>query len=225
MRYLERSSAYDVRSTPDACVVITSCRQHVGLLYRTTDPPSSGHMVLDLLLSERVRSEDFDSLRYVVIASPDFGDGQDQPKQATVAALCRRISKLYAQDRFPYGFSSPKGFLDAGGYRVEGDENYGLTCAAFVLAIFDAADARLIDYESWPLPLEHDIDFQEWASACIQKRTPDPKEAVKRAKGIGNRRFTPMQVTAAAAANYVPVQHNDIKPLEQEVESLLESKS
>jgi len=83
-----------------------------------------------------------------------------QRKLRQVASFCRLVYKVNGR-RVPYAFSDPRGAIDRQTGRVlSGPNHLGLTCASFVLAVFDALKLSLIEYDTWP-PRESDTAFQE----------------------------------------------------------------
>ena len=120
-----------------------------------------------------------------------------------VATLCRRIFRKNQQNGLPYGFGTPNDQFDPQtGELLFKDSQYGLTCASFVLAVFDAAGLRLANYETWPDGRDQDIRWQHFILSQLRKYNA-PNEHVKNVETeVGAVRFHPQQVTACAA--YVP---------------------
>ncbi len=122
-----------------------------------------------------------------------------QERLRNVAALCRRVWRKNGSGGIPYAFSSPQESFDAGtGAFLIGSTRYGLTCASFVLAIFDAAGLRIAEYSSWPVNRDGDCKWQEKIIECLSDHAE--QEHIDHLRGeIGAVRFRPEEVAAAAA--------------------------
>ena len=102
---------------------------------------------------------------------------------------------------------SPGQFFDFSGHqiRARGPAKVGLTCASFVLGIFHAAGFPLVKYDSWPLPLEKDIETQRSHLRVIKERHPDETEhAASIETEIGNIRYTPLRMAGRRNRRKVP---------------------
>jgi hypothetical protein len=128
-----------------------------------------------------------------------------------VAALCRRVSRSNIRG-IPYAFSAPNDCFDPiTAQFLLGPERRGLTCASFVLAIFDAAGLALVDHSTWPSRREADARWQQQVLAQLREvnATPEHLEAVR--SEIGNVRYRPEEVAGAAASESLPAPFPDAR--------------
>jgi len=136
----------------------------------------------------------------------------DEDRLRAVAALCRRIARTNHDGRISYGFSSPNGAFDeATGRYLLGPTQTGLTCATFVLAVFEAAKFPLIDLDSWPTADEFDQRWQRWIAGMLKRFTDDSAHADAVLGEVGVARIRPEHVAAAALSTRNPVIRSDIE--------------
>jgi hypothetical protein len=142
-----------------------------------------------------------------------------------IASFCRRIWKQNQRNQVPYGFSQPNNFFDTSGNLIKGPAKIGLTCASFVLAVFEAAGIPLADLATWPVPTTGDIDRQR---ELLDKLDNDPgvdKEHVEAAKAeIGNTRYHPLDVAGAGTVGELPAPYCYASKAANRIEALLESR-
>src|ERR1019366_5213972 len=108
--------------------------------------------ILHLAWHEKLRS-DLPDPDYVIWTRPNI----ERDRGLAVAAYCRRIVKQATRQQVPYGFSQPDDFFDADGSFVRGPSKVGLTCASFVLALFQKAGVSLARTEEWPPATPEDV--------------------------------------------------------------------
>jgi hypothetical protein len=188
------TSLDDIR---DICVAVHSKGGHVGLIYRDED----GRTVYYIHLRwhhqlERTRP---DSVRYPVWVEPELPPG----RAVIVAELCKLIFDLNAEQEIPYSFGSPDGVFDPTGHLRLGPKRLGLTCATFVLAVFDAAGNPLIDYSQWPQRPE-DREWCEYVIGELERSNAEASHVTAlRADGISVR-YKPLEVAGSASCEPLP---------------------
>ena len=136
-----------------------------------------------------------------------------EPRARQVAALCRRVLRSNTRG-IPYAFSAPNDCFDSNTAQyLLGPTRFGLTCASFVLAIFDAAGLPLVRYESWPIRPNEDAAWQRQvleqlraAGACVEH-----VQAVK--SEIGSVRYRPEEVAGAAGSDAIPASYESARSL------------
>jgi hypothetical protein len=174
-------------------------QRHIEILHRDA---SSGVMLLDLAWHHVLRNKP-PSSQYVWIA-PDV----PAPRLRQLAARCRQIFRANP-DAIPYGFSPPNDCFDeqTGEYLL-GPTRHGLTCASFVLAVFELAGLKLIRYDTWPTDRPGDREWQEFIIAELESSNPpaSPEHVAAIRNEIGNVRFRPEDVAAAATVSPLPAE-------------------
>ena len=122
-----------------------------------------------------------------------------------VAAICDDIASANLATGIPYSFGSPQNcFDDRTGEFLLGPTNTGLTCASFVLAVFERAGLRLVQIANWPPPNDEDKRWQGWAVRQLQQYeanspgsvSPQHIQSVQH-ESRNSARFRPEQVAAA----------------------------
>jgi hypothetical protein len=126
-----------------------------------------------------------------------------------VVAMARLVFRANSLESIPYGFSPYSGYFNPKGEIGPKAAGWGLTCATFILAVFDLAGVQLVRGQSWP---EREED-REWQRRMItqlalrQTASPTPPSHVKEMRrDVGEKRFRPLEVAGAAAANTYPVE-------------------
>ena len=165
---------------------------HAGLLHRSKDGTAR---VLHLGWQDRL-SCDWPWPR--LWAAPEV-----EPEcLRAVAALCRLIWKNYETDRlFPYAIKWAGSHFDSSGKLQLGDGARGLTCATFLLAVFQSFGITLVREETWPVRPEEDRAFL----ATLQRfATPEHLALLRRELDNGCRRIHPHEVLGACACHPIP---------------------
>jgi len=122
----------------------------------------------------------------------------------SVAAMCRRVRKKFDRDRkFPYALRFDDSSFDQAGRLVLGVNARGLTCATFILAIFNSVGVVLVDEKSWPVRRHEDDGFLAFLSAHA---TTQHMEILRREVDEGVRRIWPDEVLGACTVSSLPVE-------------------
>ena len=135
-----------------------------------------------------------------------------------VAARCRQIYR--ANERgIPYAFSAPNDCFDRErGIYLFGPTRHGLTCASFVLAVFDLSGLPLIRYETWPNSRQDD---EVWKRRIIASIKDDPNGTPEHIKAIESElqatRYRPEDVAGAAAGENIPASFEDAARMGQKI--------
>ncbi|WP_193366907.1 hypothetical protein [Pelagibius marinus] len=164
---------------------------HVGLLY--VEDQEEGAKFLHLL--------DHLTLRTGVLGDDKFwiklGITPSQMRQ--LAAFCAFVSARNS-DGIPYSiFYDQKRvyFSDTGDY-IGSDLGEGLTCATFVMAIFETLKIPLLDTGLWPADAT-DEDWQTWMITEMARRSVDQPHVQKMLSHIGAARYRPADVVIASS--------------------------
>ena len=190
---------------------------HVGLLYRINreEPVEILHLCGHLELKSEVPSRG-----YACWVRPTF----QSLRAKAIAAFCRRVWKQNRNGRVPYGLSKPGQFFDfsSGKLLARGPAKVGLTCASFVLEIFNQTGFPLVKYEDWPDPSKEDIKKQRAYLKEIKRDYPNEVEHAKAFEAeIGNIRYTPLQVAGAGTADVPPVDYAYASDIAAKIHDLL----
>lgn len=120
------------------------------------------------------------------------------PKRARhVAAICRKLWRSNGK-AIPFGFSRPNDCFDEVTFRfVIGPTTHGLTCATFVLAVFQLAGLQLVDYNSWPKSRYGDIEWQCYVVDSLKRHGADANHIRAVEQEVGSVRFRPEEAAAA----------------------------
>lgn len=167
-------------------------QRHIGILHRTAESQASVlHLAWHCILQN-----DNDIPEYMSVwIPPDFPEERLQ----NLSAFCRRIWRKNNRGGIPYAFSRHEGaFSLATGQFLVGPSRFGLTCATFVLAVFERAGLTLLDTAEWPTDRLGD---REWQESIIQKleQRATPEHIGHLRTEIGSVRYRPEEVAAGAA--------------------------
>ena len=185
----------EIRHVGIAIAAINAEQRHIGLLHR--DPESNDVMMLHLAFHHDLRNEPAKT-KYLWIDPPILAE-----RLIHVAAWCRLVWSAN-QDDFPYSFSQPEECFDSeNGKFLIGPTRLGLTCATFVLALFDVAGLKLVNYATWPTGRPGDREWQEFVVAQLPPTEVAHIEDMR--SEVGSARFRPEEVAGAATVSPLPV--------------------
>jgi hypothetical protein len=140
-----------------------------------------------------------------------------------VAARCRQILRANTRG-LPYAFSPANDcFNSKTGDFLFGPSRAGLTCASFVLAVFDSAGIRLTDYAKWPKGRPGDVEWQQSIIRELQQDGASAEHIAFIRNEIGAVRYRPEDVAGCAAADQLPCSFDVAEILSQEVLNRLHS--
>jgi hypothetical protein len=141
-----------------------------------------------------------------------------------IAAFCRRIWTQNARNQVPYGFSHPNNFFDTSGNLIKGPAKVGLTCASFVLAVFEGARVPLADVATWPEPTADDIGRQRELLTNLERDASVDRDHLNAAKAeVGNTRYHPLDVAGAGTADELPTTYHFASKVGEQIKELLKS--
>lgn len=187
---------------------------HVGLLYRVVRQEIA---FLHLGGRNDLRSD----------APPDaiycWIEPEIPPARAmAIAAFCRRIWKQSQGGKIVYGFGRSGHYFDLSSGRITRNAKVGLTCASFVLEVFDSAGFPLVINDTWPRPSENDIEKQKalFSQIIWDKDQNDDERAAVEAE-IGNVRYSPMQVAGASTGKPLPASYSYASAVAAQIANVL----
>lgn len=192
---------------------VNPSQRHIGILHRRGD--SSATHMLHLAWHQDIRNNvpgnDYLWIDPVVPAR----------RLRQVAARCRQLWRANRRG-IPYAFSPPNGCFDERtGEYLFGPTRHGLTCASFVLAVFQMAGLRLVDEDSWPTSRAGDREWQESILDALENSSPPASqehlEAVR--SELGSVRIRPEEVAGSGTVNPLPA---SFQAVESRAEQILE---
>ena len=211
----QQRSFSEIRHVAVVIAVVRQGQQHAGILHKeeTLDEVLLAHLAWHNQLKN---SEPKDAYLWIDPPIPTLRARQ-------VAARCRQI--LRANKRgIPYAFSAPNdSFDDETGSFLFGPTRAGLTCASFVLAVFDSAGIRLANYATWPQQRDGDLEWQQFIIEQLEEDGADAEHVAFVRNEIGAVRYRPEDVAGCAAADQLPCRFDVAEPLSEEILKQLES--
>lgn len=186
----------DVSHAAIAIQSVNSTQRHVGILHRQEDKVLLLHLAWHHDLRNHLPGK---SHLWIELHVP-------QLRMRQVAAICRKVWRSN-EGILPYALSPPNDcFNQETGAFLFGPTQHGLTCASFVLAVFEAAGLRLADYETWPTDRPGDQEWQSWIVGELENSDPPADarhiEAVR--SEVGLVRYRPEDVAGAATTSPLP---------------------
>lgn len=204
----------EVRHVGIALQAIDPSQRHIGILHRSTR--TSEILQLHLAWHHELRNDSPKTNSvWVDPALPP-------PRAKQVAAFCRKVWRQNGK-RIPYAFSFPNDCFDAdNGAFLLGVSCIGLTCATFILAIFQAVGLRMVDESTW----RNRDDDENWQRSIIEllREHGAPEEHVRAVeREVGAIRIRPEDVGGAAAYEPWPVVFDVAERVGQQIVIMLNS--
>lgn len=200
----------DIRHVAIAIAVVQNGHQHVGVLHKedALNEVKLGHLAWHNQL--RV-SQPKDNYLWIDPPIP-------APRARQVAARCRQILRANEKGGIPYAFSPPSDCFDeqTAAFLI-GPSRIGLTCATFVLAVFDAAGIRLADYSDWPKQRPGDVEWQQFVIEQLELSGATAEHLGVVRNEVGAVRYRPEDTAACAAAEQLPCPFSVAEPLSLEI--------
>ncbi len=142
-------------------------QRHIGILFRNNkeDKPKLLHLAFHL----RLKCDSYEKFNndYFWLICPNLDDDEQLQLASHVKSVFDKN-----QNRIPYGLAySSIGSFDSDGTLIENSKNLGLTCATFVMALFNDFGFPIIDTDSWELRADDTI----WQNHIINCMKDDRK--------------------------------------------------
>ena len=186
-----------------AITQVNAQQRHIGIIYCIDGTPRLCH----LASHHDLRDEPLPK-KYL------WGEiGIDEFSQSTVAAY---VSEVSQNREIAYGLHSEGPCFDDAGRYVPQTHGKGLTCATFVLEIFDVLGFSLLNRDEWP-KRPGDKDWQENIIKIITpSASPEHIETMRRDVGKV-KRFCPEEVAAACLSTDHPVPFSEAEKLAEQI--------
>jgi hypothetical protein len=166
---------------------------HAGVVFRSSDGQGA---VVHLAWHCKLECEPLSGWAHVV---PDI----DPVDLVVIAAHCVTLRR--ARPNIPYGLAFETSTFDDDGKFVPGPGESGLTCATFVLAIFEWARVPLLERATWE-PRSDDVAIQQTLVGYLKKTaTARPEHIAAVEAEVGCVRFRSEEAAAASAMTGRPV--------------------
>ncbi len=132
-----------------------------------------------------------------------------EERARSVAGLCRLIWRRNATG-FPYALrqDSSSRFDTVSGALVLGRQGKGLTCATFVLVVFNSFGISLVDFANWPCR-EADIEWQRSIVEFLRQGCHDSEHIQAVESEIGSSRFRCEEVAGACTVDDLPASFSE----------------
>jgi hypothetical protein len=189
---------------------------HSGIIYRDD---RDSLLFLDLDLKGDISSDSLEAKRATRFAWT-IPIGVSGITLEQIASLCQYLAEI--KPRVPYGFKyTPSVFRTEAGsiqFSTSGD-SFGLTCATFVLCVFESHNVRLLKENEWDCR----VDDENWQSAVYELMRNNgetfgiPQTEIDRNQGdIPCIRFRPQEVIAACRSREIPLGFHEAELLGNE---------
>ena len=140
-----------------------------------------------------------------------------------VAAFCRFVGQKCAKNKIPYGFQLPSECLNSQGEWNLGRVGKGLTCATFVLAVFQAQRLDIAQLDDWQ-PRASDLAWKRKVIEALRARAPEQASYLE-ANDLECVRYRPEEVAGAAASGKYPAGFQDAADLGNRILDVLKSRA
>jgi hypothetical protein len=139
-------------------------QRHIGLLFRTDR--NHAPKLLHLAFHSRLKCDEPVKYAndYFWLHCPSFSDDE----QLQLAVWFEKIFSVNGNN-IPYGLEyGSSGHFQQNGKFIQTNENIGLTCATFVMALFEDFSFPIVNIESWE-SRDDDKKWQERIVVCMQE--------------------------------------------------------
>lgn len=180
---------------------------HIGIIYKFGDnDPLMLHFTALIVDGNAPCSDD---CLWLDLAG-EFTDVE----RSIICAHAKKVADANPKKRLAWGYDAPGGHIDGEtGEIIPALGSFGLTCATFVLEVFESCGYKLVDQTSWPKSLKDDIKWQEDMITKLLYRPDIDSEAISRQKkNVSKSRFLPEQIAAATQVKIPAVKGGLLKP-------------
>jgi hypothetical protein len=203
-----RLSTDDSTLPPSAvALAVGAVRLHAGIAFKLSDGEVQ---VLHLAMHYKLRTSEWGGWCYAM-PHPTL----DILDLILVASFCGMIKTR--RPRIPYGLRFKRSSFDDDGKFTPGSDESGLTCASFVIAVFDWATIPLVLGDAWQARAD-DAAAQAKLVTVLREygdAAPEHIEAVERE--VGCIRIRPEEVAGATTTESRPVNFVDAERIGREV--------
>jgi hypothetical protein len=170
---------------------------HCGIVYKRDDQSIILHLLWHHTLGRDTNMSQFYNYLYVEINS------LTEERIEAISSMCEVINYRHHARQIPYGIVYTYGTkFENGLVSLDQRVTCGLTCATFILSVFNSAEIKLIDIKSWR-PRRSDVKWHEKIVKALEKFrdygkvSPEHVEQVRSERGCA--RFRPEEVAASGS--------------------------
>lgn len=179
--------------------------RHAAIIYMDADDDDQAPHALHLAWHHHVSTKDLE--KPFAWSVPPLRE----EKLRVLSRLCRRVSMCYRDKGYrgiAYAFRYVGGRFDENSGEFLCADGIGLTCATFVMAVFETRGCSLLEMDSWPARSK-DVEWQEDVIKKLEQHPNRDHNIANHIKALRNEvgcaRFRPEEVAAASAAVAVPI--------------------
>lgn len=158
----------------------------------------------------------------------DLGEDFTDIDRHIICAHVQKVAKANETNygsRFPeYGFDTDAKYIDPETGLFKPTLNaVGLTCATFVLEVFQSCGYELIDWDTWPVNNVGAVTWQKhMLKTYIEPYAISAKFLEKQLKNVGNRRYLPEEVVSSTQVE-IPAHRRKVRVLGLKVRKQLDA--
>ena len=180
-----------------------------------TDSPGFNHSVIIYKWKDKIKVLDFylgkirNNCSYGDLGNQDYiyvqynKDSIFYDFAIQIPVICEAIAEK--QSLLNFGITYNNTTFDKDGNLLLQNSDYGLTCATFVLSVFESAGITLIDGNSWK-SREEDLEWQKYVLNFFKNKEKEAlEELIKHFESnLGCFRFRPEEVAVASSFDNLP---------------------
>lgn len=165
---------------------------HLGLLF--LESPNEDAKLLHLYSHHSLRTNNIDQRGFWI----RLGLTDRQVRQ--LAGMCAMISKRNSTDAIAFSivYDSNRQYFDKNGNYIPSGLGEGLTCATFVMAIFENLGLPLLLTDTWTSETKDEVWHLEIMEQMKQS-SPDPTHFKAMASNVGCARYRPADIVIASS--------------------------
>lgn len=187
---------------------------HVGFLYRNDDDQVC---LSDLARHHIFRGSTDPDTSYFWL-EPQFND----IVRELVATFLMHVAEQNKTGEIPYSTLRQGQAIDKSGKYVSSGMGTGLTCATYILSVFEALEIPLLVLESWPVGRPRDLEWAQSILAMLENVAPKEHIEAQKVNLPNVVRYRPEEVGAAFTMfTNTPLSFEQVKPDSEELLGLL----
>lgn len=206
MTYLDPSYPKEWPAASICVQRMTSAQRHSGVVYRAE---LGGELrVLHLSGHHKLFDEPLEQFGNSLAVKTGLGPSRLEE----VAIQCERIFDGVGS-KISYAYSSHRSFFEPDAGVLLGPTNLGLTCASFVLAVFDSCHIDLLAFDTWPPTRFGDEEWRAGVIKWLARTGADPAHIAAVKAAPPGTRFRPEDVAAGGSLCPPPPAFDDVEEL------------